>query len=51
MVSLKRIKNKEDLIDVLNFLWEDVNTYKFLKPEKTNNVNNILSKLINELEG
>ena len=30
MVNLKRIKNKEDLLDVLAFLVEDIGTYKFL---------------------
>jgi hypothetical protein len=30
MVRLKRIKNKEDLLDVLAYLIEDVSTFKFI---------------------
>jgi len=42
MVSLKRIKSKEDLLDVLAFLVEDVNTYKFL--DNYTDVSNAISK-------
>jgi len=42
MVSLKRIKNKEDLKDVLAYLIEDVSTYKFVS-----NYSDITAKLSN----
>ena len=48
MVKLKRIKTKEDLIDVLNFIWEDVNTYKFMKNH--NDISNELSGIIKTVE-
>jgi len=48
MVSLKRIKNKQDLIDVLNFIWEDVNTYKFMKNH--NDISNEISGIIKTVE-
>ena len=47
MVSLKRIKNKDDLRDVLAYLIEDISTYKFLK---TSDVNELLSKAYDKLE-
>jgi len=48
MVSLKRIKNKEDLIDVLAFLVEDVSTFKFIRNHA--DVANALSKIRDSLE-
>jgi len=42
MVSLKRIKNKEDLKDVLAYLIEDISTYKFV-----DNYSDITAKLSN----
>lgn len=42
MISLKRIKNKEDLLDVLAFLVEDVSTFKFIK--NYSDVSNAIAK-------
>lgn len=42
MVRLKRIKNKEDLLEVLAYIYEDVCTYKFLS--NTTDVANAIAK-------
>jgi hypothetical protein len=42
MVKLKRIKNKEDLLDVLAYLVEDISTFKFIDNYK--DVSNAIAK-------
>lgn len=43
MIRLKRIKNKNDLVDVLAYLIEDVSAFKFL--DNYGDVSNAITKI------
>ena len=42
MVRLKRLKNKEDLLDVLNYVYEDICTYKLANDDIKHRMSEII---------